>query len=229
MTEELGKIEKPRAEEFQQGRKVYFVPLILSPGDADIDLDMRIGKYWGQVEEQLTNLQDKLGRVKYIFHEMVAASGEEGIKQIEAICRDSLKIVQNCVGTGATVQATEESDLFFEFMDWGRCLSVGLQSQQAFQTVYEAYTKSQKLRNEIIAKKIDEGLKGNETGIVFMREGHKVQFPPDIQVFYIAPPGLDELKRWLREREEEAAKAAGDVGPDNQDTTTEQQANSNSQ
>jgi hypothetical protein len=34
-----------------------------------------------------------------------------------------------------------------------------------------------------------------------MRENHEVQFPPDIQVFYIAPPALDEMKRWLRERQ----------------------------
>jgi hypothetical protein len=34
-----------------------------------------------------------------------------------------------------------------------------------------------------------------------MRENHQVQFPPDVQVFYIAPPALDEIRRWLRERE----------------------------
>ncbi len=36
-----------------------------------------------------------------------------------------------------------------------------------------------------------------------MREGHQVQFPTDIEVFYVAPPGLDEIKRWIRAREEE--------------------------
>jgi len=41
---------------------------------------------------------------------------------------------------------------------------------------------------------------------VLMREGHQVQFPLDIQVFYVAPPGLDEVKRWLRDPE---AKAQG--------------------
>ena len=34
-----------------------------------------------------------------------------------------------------------------------------------------------------------------------MRENHQVQFPPDVQVFYVAPPALDEIRRWLRERE----------------------------
>ena len=37
-----------------------------------------------------------------------------------------------------------------------------------------------------------------------MRENHQVQFPADIQVFYISPPALDDIKRWLREREQKA-------------------------
>ena len=32
---------------------------------------------------------------------------------------------------------------------------------------------------------------------------HQVQFPPDIEVFYVAPPALDEIKRWFRTRDEE--------------------------
>jgi len=27
-----------------------------------------------------------------------------------------------------------------------------------------------------------------------------VQFPPDIEVFSVAPPVLDEIHRWLRDR-----------------------------
>jgi len=46
-----------------------------------------------------------------------------------------------------------------------------------------------------------------------MREGHQVNFPPDIQLFYVAPPALDELKRWLREREQ-AEAPADDSAPD---------------
>jgi hypothetical protein len=30
-----------------------------------------------------------------------------------------------------------------------------------------------------------------------MREGSDIQFPSDIQVLYIAPPALDEVKQWF--------------------------------
>ncbi|MFC2039538.1 hypothetical protein ACFLST_01990 [Chloroflexota bacterium] len=55
-----------------------------------------------------------------------------------------------------------------------------------------------------MAGQIDKTLKSGEAGILLMREGHQVQFPSDIQVFYVAPPALDEIQRWLREREAEA-------------------------
>ena len=37
-----------------------------------------------------------------------------------------------------------------------------------------------------------------------MRENHQVQFSEDIQIIYVSPPALDEIKRWLRERENKA-------------------------
>ena len=206
MTEELGKIEKPAVEEFKKGRKLYFVPLILSIGENDLELDLRVGKYWEQVETQLANLEAKLGKVSCIFHELVPIGGEEGLKTVEALCKDSLKIIRDQTEKGAKLHPLEDADLLLEFMDWSRCLSIGLQSQKVFNEVYDSYAKAQKLRNDTIAKKIDEILGSNEIGIVLLREGHHVQFPEDIQVFYVAPPGLDELKRWLRKREAEAEK-----------------------
>jgi len=206
MTEELGKIERPAVEEFKKGRKLYFVPLILSVGDDDLELDLRIGKYWEQVEDQLENLESKLGKVSCIFHELVPTDGENGLKTIETICKDSHKITLNEIGKGAKLLSLEDGDILFEFMDWGRCLSIGIQSQKVFNEIYEAYTGVQKIRNETIVRKIDEALVNDETGIIFMREGHYVQFPSDIQVFYVSPPALDELKRWLREKDAEAKK-----------------------
>ena len=223
MTEELGKIQKPSVEDFKKGRKLYFVPLISSVGEEDIELDLKIGKYWEQVESQLANLEEKLGQVTCVFHEMVPVSGEEGTRTIAAFCQDSLKITRKRMDKGARLEPVEDAVLLLEFMDWGRCLSIGLQSQPVFNYIYEAYNKAQKLRNETIAKKIDAALAENTAGILVMREGHQVQFPADIQVIYVSPPALDELKRWLREREAAAAiaaeKAAADASgiPDKED------------
>jgi guanylate kinase len=106
----------------------------------------------------------------------------------------------------AKLEAAEGIDELTEFMDWSRCLMVGLQNQKVIGKIYESYIEAGKKRNECITAKIDKTLQKDETGILIMRESHQVQFPTDIQIIYVAPPALDEIKRWLREREEKGEK-----------------------
>jgi hypothetical protein len=109
-------------------------------------------------------------------------------------------MVKDVLDSGAELQPIEDNEVLIEYDDWSRCLAIGLGSQKAFTYVYQAFLDIQKRRNEQIIKRIDETLKGDEIGLLVMREGHQLQFPSDIQVFYIAPPSLDEIRRWLMER-----------------------------
>ncbi len=201
MAEELGKIEKPPVESFKKGRKLYFIPLVYGGKDLPEDYLQKFNKYWEQVEKQVAELALKLGEVNRVYHELVAASGEEGLKVIADLSEKSRKIVGDCLEKQAQLEPVEDNDILTEFMDWSRCLIIGLQNPRVMSRVYESYLEAGKKRNEYIARKIDETLKENEIGLLLMRENHQVQFPADIQVFYIAPPALDEIKRWLRENE----------------------------
>lgn len=201
MSEELGKIEKPPLEKFRKGRRLYFVPLIYCGRESTTEYLEKFNRYWNQVEDKMSALEMKLGKVARIYHELVPAGGEQGIKAVKEINDKSYEIIKNRLDKGAQLESAEEGELLTELMDWSRCLAVGLQSQKAFTTVYQSYTEISKKRNEHIAHQIDETLKADEIGILFMREGHQVQFPEDIQVFYIAPPALDEIRRWLRDQE----------------------------
>jgi hypothetical protein len=201
MSEQLSKIEKPSAEQYVAGRKLYFIPLIFYPTEPAADLLEKINRYWTQVEEQVANLELKLGKVSKVYHELVPMGGEEGARGIEELNKGGYGIAKGRLDKGAELQPIEEDELLAEFMDWNRCMAVGLHSQKAVAIVYEAYLEVHKQRNAYIAKQIDETLKDGEAGILLMREGHQIQFPTNIQVFYIAPPSLDEIKRWLRERE----------------------------
>ena len=217
MSQELGKIEKPSVEEFRGARKLFFVPLIFSPRDIQGELFEKVFKYWDQVESQLTALELKLGAVKRLYHELVPVGGDEGCKVIEELNSTSYGIVKARVDRGAELHALEDTDLLTESMDWTKCLAVGLQNQKVFDKVYESYVEAHKKRNEHIAKMINDTLKEGEAGILLMREGHQVQFPADIEVFYVSPPELDEIKRWLRSREmeEEKPEAEGPKEPQN--------------
>ena len=61
-------------------------------------------------------------------------------------------------------------------------------------------------RFDYIGKRISETLQENESGVLFISEGHRVQFPSDIQVFFVAPPALDALKRWISDQMRTAAQ-----------------------
>ena len=132
---------------------------------------------------------------------MIPATGDAGVKAIEELCDQSGKIVKDCLAKGAQMEALEDGDLLTEFMDWSRCLIIGLQNEKVMNQVYESYLEASQKRNEYITRKLDETLPPDEIGILLMRENHQIQFPSDIRIFYIAPPALDEIKRWLRERE----------------------------
>ncbi len=213
MSQELGKIEKPAVEEYKAARKLFFVPLLFTPREIQGELFEKVFRYWDQVEVQLTSLELKLGIAKKVYHELVPVGGEEGSKIIEELNSTSYGIIKARLDKGAELEALEDADLLTESMDWTRCLAVGLQNAKVFDKVYQSYIEAQKKRNEHIAKMIDDTLKESEVGILLMREGHQVQFPADIEVFYVSPPGLDEIKRWLRTKEVEAEKEAGE-GPE---------------
>ncbi len=206
MAEELGKIEKPAVDSFKKGRKLYFVPLIYGGQDQPEDYLVIFQRYWEQVAKQIAELTQKLGEVKRIYHELIAMSGEEGMKTIKELGEKSHDIIRSCLDKKAQLEAVEGNDILTEFMDWSRCLITGLQNPQVASKVYDFYIEAAKKRNEYIAGKIDETLQENEIGMLLMRENHQVQFPSDIQVFYVAPPALDEIKRWLRERESQTNK-----------------------
>jgi hypothetical protein len=79
---------------------------------------------------------------------------------------------------------------------------IGLLSDSAARKVTDNYLEASKKRNEFIAKKIQETLKEDEAAIVFINERHQVQFPSDIEVFRVAPPALNDIYRFLRDKQQ---------------------------
>jgi len=214
MSEELGKIERPEAGQFADSRKLYFIPLTAVAAESEKEYNERFEKYWAQVGEQLASLEMKLGIIKKVYHEFIAEGGEAGAKIAGQLNPKSAVIINERIGKGALMEAVEDEAALNEFIDWSRCLGIGLQSEAALDACLKAYQAAGKKRNEHLAKHINETLGAGEGGILFMREGHQLQFAKDIQVIYIAPPALDELKRWLREQAakveaQEPAKEAG--------------------
>jgi hypothetical protein len=200
MTEQIGKIEKPLVEHFKQGKKVYLVPLVYAGEGVPSEYKEKCTGYWRQVEEQLTNLETKVGKVKRIYHESISLCGDEGMKIMEKSSLNSFQIAKSRCEDGAILEAIEDRELLAEVTDWERCLLLGITSEQVAGRVFQFYLDASKKRYEFMSKKMNETLKEGEAGLLFIREGHSLQFPNDAEVFSVFPPALDEIHRWLRDR-----------------------------
>ena len=200
MPEQLGKIERPEAERFKQGKRLYLIPLVYAGEEAPDEYKGKCNRYWQQAAEQLTNLTSKIGMVNHVYHESIFQSGEDGMKVMERLSPGSYQIAKNQCDNGAIFETIEERELFEEVMDWQRCLMLGFISDKVANRVSGFYVGAAKQRNEFMAKKISETLKDDEAGLLFIREEHSLQFPSDMEVFSIFPPALDDIHRWFRDQ-----------------------------
>ncbi|MGA7677273.1 MAG: hypothetical protein WCA51_02725 [Dehalococcoidia bacterium] len=200
MAQELGKINKPEAASFKQGRRLLLVPLIYSYKDSPSEYIEKYELYWKQAVGHIANLEAKIGTVSRIYHESISLSGDDGLKIMEGLNPKSCQIAKQKCQDGATLEVIEDKELAEETIDWERCLFIGFLSDKVARKIAEFYIETSRKRYEHISKRIDETLQANEIGVLFIREGHLVQFPEDIEVFSVSPPTLDEIRRWLRDR-----------------------------
>lgn len=183
-----------------ESRKLYVVPLIFKGSGANDEYAQKHDLYWQQAKQHISNLEAKFGSIKRIYHEFISVPGSEGLIIIEKLSGSHL-IVKDISERGATLESIEDKELLDECMDWERCILMGLVSQKVAQVVARSFADASRLRCEHIAKRIDATLPSGESGILFIREGHSIQFPASIQVFSVAPPALDQIQRLLRDRE----------------------------
>jgi hypothetical protein len=219
VTEELGKIERPEVDQFQGRRKLYLVPLVFSWRDSPQDYLDKFNLYWQQVREHIANLESRIGSVKLVFHESVTVAGDEGMDILQKLNPSSYQLVREKTLMGARLEVVEDRELIEESMDWERHLIMGFLSEKVAKIVSQYFTEASKKRYEYVAQRITDTFKEGDVAMLIIREGHLVQFPPDIEVFIVAPPALNDIHRWLRDRQEQVDTET----ESNEDTQAEDQ------
>ena len=219
--QELGRIERPSAEQYRGRRKLLLVPLVYSPAADEAEGAAALQNYWEQMQVQVAALENALGGLKHVYHESIAAAGEEGLAQLRAGDLRSHAFVAAKLQAGAELEATEDIEILLETLDLQRCLMIPMASLSVATRLQEWHSEANRRRYEHIATRIDETLTEDGVGLLLIGERHQVQFPEDIEVFYVSPPALDEFRRWLQNwaaRQQQAAveaagQAAGDAAP----------------
>jgi hypothetical protein len=197
MTQRITQLPKPDAGQYSEDRKLFLVPNFMIPPNAPKEVQDLLEGYWSEVRSHIENLERSLGKVTHVYHEIVYSYGDEGLGMLQEVNPKGSAFIQVLCQSDAKLEAAEDKDLVEESMDWQRCLTIGLASEKVAKTAMEGFQEATQGRFDHIAKKIDDTLKVGESSVLFIGEGHRIQFPSDVRVFYVAPPSLDALKRWL--------------------------------
>ena len=201
MVEELGRISRPATANYQGKRKLLLAPLVhlaappdaIPPEGAEI-----VARYWEQVDVQVRAVQNALGTITRVYHENLPEGGDDGLGYLAATNQDTHQLVARLVEAGATLEATESMAIMAEAFDLQRCLMQPLLSLEVANRLREWFADANRRRYDFISGSIDASLGEDEAGLLLINERHQAQFPSRIEVIYIAPPALDEFRRWAQ-------------------------------
>ena len=226
--QELGRIARPGADQYRGRRKLILMPLLYSPATDEPEGAAALQNYWQQAQTQVAALENALGGLRHIYHESVTEGGADGLEQLRAgDLRShgmvSLKCEPSASSGGAVLEATEDLEILLETLDLQRCLMLPMASPAVAARLQEWHAEANRRRYEHIASRIDSTLEMEGVGLLLISERHSVQFPSDIEVYYVSPPALDDFRRWLQNwaaRQQQAmADAAGPTDdPDGEDS-----------
>ena len=201
MAEELSRITRPAAGNYQGKRKLLLVPIIhvpvppdaVPPEGAEI-----MARYWEQIDVQVRAVQNAIGTITHVYHENTPEGGEDGLGYLEASGQASHALVKSLAAAHATLEPAESMEIMAETLDLQRCLMQPLMSHSVATRLQDWFADANRRRYDFIGETINSTLAEDETGLLLINERHQVQFPADIEVIYVAPPALDEFRRWLQ-------------------------------
>ena len=197
MTQELGRISRPSAAQYEGRRKLLLAPLVYGPPTEAPEGVAALQKYWDQMQLQVESLQATLGGLRHVYHESLCDSGDLGLEQLERTDQRSHQFVKAKCQAGAVLEATEDAAALLEVLDLQQCLLMPLGSDRVLAKLQEWFSESNRRRYQHMASRIDETLGENEVGLLLVSERHQIQFPDDVEVFYVSPPALGDFRRWF--------------------------------
>ena len=205
MSEELGKISKPQADNVQLKRKLYLVQNIQNYFPDNSEFEVLLNEYWESISEQLDNLEKTAGSINKIYVEGIYQDYEIASKLLEENNKWCLNTISPRIKSGAEFGKIEDEGNYKELIDWTRIAQMGFVSENVKEITEKNYTEIINSRSKIIQDEIDK-LKNGEAALFLISSGsHK--FPEDIEIFNVIPPSLDKMNRWITENQNNGNQA----------------------
>jgi len=225
MSEELGKISKPQADNVQLKRKLYLVQNIQNYFPDNSEFEVLLNEYWESISEQLDNLEKTAGSINKIYVEGIYQDYETASKLLDENNKWCLNTISPRIKSGAEFGKIEDEGNYKELIDWTRIAQMGFVSENVKEIAEKNYTEIINSRSNIIQNEIDK-LQNGEAALFLISSGsHK--FPEDIEIFNVIPPSLDKMNRWITENQNVNNEVKEQQGNQNQNEEGEENNKSN--
>ena len=156
------------------------------------DFQSRSKEFWDYVAEKI-----KRPRVINRIYFDSLTSEKDALGYVEKNNAECGLLIEALISDGATLYPTEDRLLVEETASWAAMMENGKREDP---TMVELLTQSISDRNRFLSNVVNETLKENETGLLFVRPGRDIvnSLPPDIKVIKIQPfEPSDYLNSWL--------------------------------
>ena len=197
LNEEIGKIEKPKADKVIGKKKAFICVLLQAPQEASKELHDLIFKYWEAVDKNISTLEEKTGIVKKIFVEGIPGKGEDVAMNLKEASLGAWNVIEERRKTGAEISELENLENLQKVIDWSKCLNVGLTNRSVAEKISEELKKASEERFEFIEKSLNDNLLEGESAIIFTGN-QDINIPDNIEKFIISPPELDQVAQWVK-------------------------------
>ena len=164
------------------------------------DYEKKSQEFWDYVTERLKSPRV----VNRIYYDSLTKGGEQMEEAIRFIREDNTKcstLVEQLVSGGAVLHVSEDQLLIEETAAWFKMLEdMNKETAEPDQTILELLSQSMSDRNKFLAKVIEETLKENETGALFLSSGRDIgkYVSSEIKVIKLQPfEPSDYLNSWL--------------------------------
>ena len=219
MSNPLGKIEKPNSELFSQKKKLFIIPLLFSSDKAPQEFKDMFVRYWQDAAEQLNKIEKSLGNPKYIFHEAISDNSHHSLTTLQRLNSGSYPIIQKEMEKGAQLSVLENHELVLAATDWERFMMIGIASEEVARIASENYVQTTDRRYAAMSENISKTLQEAEIALLFLREYQYLKLTTDIEIFNIAPPVLNDINKWLRDRAYAAQQESSEPIEEKSDST----------
>ena len=110
MSDPITKIPKPRIDSYADKRKLFLVPVYIAPKENAEEGQKILTEYWIEVSEQITSFEQKLGKIKNIFHEGVSEGDQKELEMLKQMNEKGSPFIQSLLKNDAKLIPTEKKE-----------------------------------------------------------------------------------------------------------------------